>query len=157
MRFLGHLQCQAVANVSGQSHIVACVLEDMVDEAGGGGLTIGTGDADHLRVGVASGEFNLADDGNAGSLHLLHHGCRIRNSGALDNLVGVQDEFLSVVSLFPLDAACIQHFLVMRLDLAHVCDEDIKAFLLCQRCGTYAALCSSEYDYSFHILILFST
>ena len=40
VRILGHLKCQRVSDIAGQTCIVACFLEDVVDQRGGRGLTV---------------------------------------------------------------------------------------------------------------------
>ena len=75
------------------------------------------------------------------------------NAGALHHLVGIEDEFLRMLSFFPGHVILAEHFLVVLLYLAHVADEDIKAFHFCQRCCSNAALGGSKYYYSVHLFI----
>ena len=146
VRFLGHLQGQRVANVTSQTGIVACGLEDVVDEARRGGLSVGTRNADHLRRGVAPGELDLADDGDARSDGLGHHGGRVGDAGTLDDLVSREDEALGVLPLLPGDVAVVEHLLIARGYLRHVTHEHVETFFLGQYGGSCTALAGSEDD-----------
>ena len=48
VRIFCYLKRKAAADVTGQSGIVACFLEDVVDERGRCRLAVGAGDTDHL-------------------------------------------------------------------------------------------------------------
>ena len=140
MGFFGHLQCQAMTYVASQSHIIASSLEDVVYEACGCGLAVGTGDADHLGVGVSSSKFYLTDNGDVCLAHLLYHGRCVRYTRTLYYLISIKDKFFSVMTFFPFDAMLNEHLFVVCLDFASVRDKDIKTFLLCENCCTYTAL-----------------
>ena len=118
----------------------------MVDEAGGGGLAVRAGDANHCRRGIAPSELNLADDGYAGGLRLLYHRRGVGNAGALDNLVSVEDEALGVSALLPADAPVVEHLLIAQRNLSHVAHEHVEALFLGQHGGACTALAGSEND-----------
>ena len=154
VRILGHLQGQRVAYVAGQSGIVACIAEDVVDEAGGGGLAVRAGDANHLGVGVASCKLYLADDVRALVAQFLHHGRRVGNAGTLNHLVGVQNLGFGVAAFFPLYLVVVHQTLVLVLDFRHVRYKHVESFFLGQYGGTSTTLAGTQYHYSFHILFL---
>ena len=143
VRVFGHLVGQRVANVASQSGIVARRAEDVVDEAGGGGLAVAARDANHLRRGVAASELNLADDGDADGLGFDHHGSGVGDAGAFNDFVGVEDEALGVAAFFPADAPLIKHLLVAWGDGRHVAHQHVEALLLGQHGGSSAALSGS--------------
>ena len=120
MRIFSHLQGQRVADVTCQSGIVARLTEDMVDKAGGGGLAVRAGDADHVRLRVATGKLYLADDRYLLLNGLLHNGSRFGYAGTLDDLVGIQDLLLRMLAFLPLDVTVVQHLLVLVSYLRHV-------------------------------------
>ena len=115
----------------------------MVDKRGCGGLTIRSRDTNHLRVGVASCKLNLADDVDAFLHNLLNHGGGIGDAGTLDDLVGIEDLFLRVLSLLPLDIVGVHQLLVFLVNLRHVTDKYVEAFFLGEDGGTCAALSGS--------------
>ena len=121
VRFAGHLQRQAVADVARQPHVHAgLVFQDVIDQARRRGLAVASRDADHTGVGVASGKLNLADDRHAAFAQRRHHGCRVGDARALDHQVGLQDAFGRVAALFPGYALGVEHLLVAGLDAPHV-------------------------------------
>ena len=136
----GHLIGQALPDIARKAHVVARLLEDVVDERRGGRLTVTTRDTHHLGIGVASGKLNLRDDRYAPLLYLEHHGCIARYAGALDHLVGIQDERLGMLPVLPCDMILVEHLLVMLLDPRHIGEEYVETLLLCQDSGTYATL-----------------
>ena len=64
----GHLQGERLAYVACQSDIETAGLEDVVGHHRRGGLAIGSGDTDHLRISVSTRKLDFGDDGCA----LLH-------------------------------------------------------------------------------------
>ena len=92
----------------------------MIDERRGGSLSITSRDAYHLRIGVASGKLNLADDMNALGDNLLYHRSLVGDTRTLDDFVGIEDFFLGMLSFLPLDVTFIEHLLILILYLRHV-------------------------------------
>ena len=120
VRILSHLQRQRVADIACETGIIACLLEDMIDQRGGGGLTVRTRDADHLRVGVPACKLNLTDDMDAFLLNLHDHRSRIGDTRTLDDLVGIQDLCFRMLSLLPLYLAVVEHLLILIGNLRHI-------------------------------------
>lgn len=139
MRLFGDLQSQALPDVSGQSNVIAGILEYMEDEACGRCLSIAPGDAYHLGVGVTAGKFNLADDVCALLDELLYHRGFLRYAWTLDDLVGTEYFFLSVVSFFPFDVMVVEQLLVLVLNGRHIRNEHVEALCL----GKYGCPCST--------------
>ena len=92
----------------------------MIDERCGGGLTIRASDANHLRVGVSASELNLTEDMNTFTDDFLNHGSGIGDAWTLDNLVGIENLFLCVLSFFPFNLVVVQQFLIFVGNLRHV-------------------------------------
>ena len=143
MWVFGHLQSQASAYVSGQSGIISGLLEDVVYQAGGGGLAIAARYAYHLRVCVSSRKFYLADDVCALLHELLYHGSLLGNARTLYHLVGVQNLFFRVMALLPFYVMVVKHLLVFVFNGRCVRDKHVEAFLLGQYSGSGATLTSS--------------
>ena len=155
MLLLSHLQRQTVANITGQTHIVTRILQDVVDERRGGGLTVRTRDANHLGMGVSACKLNLRNDGDVLLLDLQNHRRILGNAWALDDLVGIEDQFLRMMSLFPNNLMTVQEFLILIFDGRHVADEHIKAFFLGQHSGSSTTFgCTQNYN-SFHLVLCF--
>ena len=53
-------------------------------------------------------------------LDLLYHGSGVGDAGALDNLIGIEDFLLAMMSLFPFNLMVIQLLLVFVGNLRHV-------------------------------------
>ena len=132
-----------MADVASQPYIIASRLEYVVDERCSGGLAVAAGYTYHLGVGIAPGKLYLADDVDA-LLHdfLYHRGFR-GYTGALDDLIGVQNQFLGVVALLPGYAVAVQQGLILILYVRHVGHKDVKSFLLGQHGGSCTALAGS--------------
>ena len=92
----------------------------MENETRRGGLTVGTGDTNHLRIRVTASELYLADDMDALGDGLADHRCRIGDARRLDNLVGRQHLFLRVPTFLPLYLVVIQQLLITVGNLRHV-------------------------------------
>ena len=153
---LGYLECQAAAYISCQAHIIACLLEYVIDKAGGGGLAVGTCHTNHPGMGITSGKLYLADDGNTCLTNLLHHGSIFRNTRTLDHLGGIEYLLLGVVAFLPLYSILSQNLLIVRLYLSEVTHEDIIPLDLGQCGSTNATLGSTQNYYSTHIVSLLS-
>ena len=137
---LRHLQRKAASDVSCKSHVVARLFEDVVDERGGRGLTVGTGDADHLGVGVSTGELDFGDDVNPLLPYFLNHWRLVGYSRALDDFVGIEDFLLRMLFLFPLNVVVVEQFLIFVLNFSEVGHEDLKSLLLCENGSSCSAL-----------------
>ena len=151
----GHLQGQRLAHVAGQSHVEAARLEDVVGHHRGGGLAVRAGDADHLCIGVTPGKLDLRDDGGA----LLHQPDHERggegHAGALDHLVGIEDELLGVgMPVLIGYLVLLEQRLVLVLDGRHVAQEHVEPLYFGQDGGTCAALSCAYDGYSFHCFII---
>ena len=153
MGFFCHLQSQRVADVASQSCVIASSLEYMIDEARCGGLSIGARDANHLRRGVAACKLYLADDGNACLDSLGDHRSRIGDARTLDNLVGIEDEALRMLSFLPGNAAFVEHLLIAWSYLRHVTHKHVETFFLRQHSSTGSAFSCSKYYDSFHFIL----
>ena len=151
VRVFCNLQGKAVADVPGQPGIIACIREDMIDEACRGRFPIAARDADHLGIGIPAGEFNLADNVCALFHEFSDHRGFFGNARALDDLVGIEDFLFRMVPLFPFDAMVVEQLLVFVLDGGHIGNEHIESFLLCQYGCTGSALAGTQYYDSFHI------
>ena len=92
----------------------------MVYQGGCGGLTVRTGNTDHLRVGIAPRKLNLTDDMNTFLNSHLYHRSRFGDTRTLNDLVGIENLFLSMLSFFPFNLSVIQHFFVLIGNLRHV-------------------------------------
>ena len=138
-----YLVSVAFADIAAQAHVEAGVLQQVVDERGGGGFAVGSGDANLLCAVVAARKFNLGHHADAFFADFLHHGYGTRDAGALDHLIRIEDEFLRVLPLFegnlPLPELCGIRF----LDLPLVAQEHIESFYFCQNSGSDATLCTS--------------
>ena len=138
-----HLVGQASPDITRKTHVVACTLEDVVDERCGGRLTVTTRDAHHLGVGVASGKLDFRDHGDTLFGNLAHHGRLGRYARALDYLIGIEDKFLGVLPILPCDMVLLEHLPVVLLYLRHVREEYIETLFLCQDGSAHAALASA--------------
>ena len=140
-----HLQRQAAAHVAGQAHVEARLLEDMVGELGGSGLTVAAGDADHLGIGIPSGKLNLAHDGNTLLDCLSHHGSRVGDTGALDDFVGIENLLGGVATLFPCDIILIEQILIGLSDVAGIAQPHVHTLHAGEHSGSSAALAATQY------------
>ena len=144
VRCFCHLQCEAVADVSGESDVHPRFPADVIDERSGGGFAVASRDANHAGIGEACGIFNFADDGNVSFAQFHNHRCRGRNAGAFDDFVGIEDFGFGVTALFPCDGVVVEERLVARLNWSHVGDEHVAALATCEDGGTHAALGGSQ-------------
>ncbi len=140
---LCHLQCQASADVASQAHVIACLLQDVVDEGRCRRLTIRTSNANHLRICVASSKFYFRNHMDTLLSDFHHHRCRVGNTWTLHHLVRIQNQFFCVMSFLPSNAMLIKLFLVFVLDDRHVGNKHIKSFHLCQDSSSCTALSCS--------------
>ena len=143
MRILCDLQSKALTDISGQTDIVSGTLKDMIDQRGGRCLAVAARDADHFGMSIPSGELNLADDMRVLSHQFLHHRSLFWDARAFDDLVGIQDFLLGVMTFLPFDLMVVKQFLVLVLDRRSVRYENIETFFLCQYGGSCTALAGS--------------
>ena len=156
--FLGsHLKGVALADVAAQAYVETGLLEQIVDQGGGGSLAVGTGYADLLGAVVARSEFNLGH--NVGSLgrQCLYHGRCGGDAGTLDHLVGVQYLVGGMSAFLEGDFPFAQHVGIFLLDASVVGEEYVKSFYFCEHRGSYAALGPAQYNYSCHNYLILST
>ena len=144
VRVACHLISQADAHVSGQGGVDACLGEDVVGEHGGGGLAVRAGYADHLGVGVASGELYLADDGDILPACLDDDGSVQRYAGALDDFVGAEYAGHRVAAFLEGYAFVDEPAAVLLCDSAAVAQEYVHAFVFGQDSGPETAFAGSE-------------
>ena len=86
------------------------------------------------------------DPDHTGFAHLFEHlmfGGIIRDTGAFDYLVGIQNEFFGMVSFFPGNLMAVEKFLILVLDSGHVRNKRLKSFDFSEYGCTCAAFASS--------------
>ena len=141
-----HLKSVALAYVASQSHVQPSLGEEVVDQGGGGGFAVGSGDADLFRIVVPGGKLDFGDDaGTLGGKFANQRGL-LRDARALDHLVGVEYQLTGVTALLVTDFPAIEHCRILLLNLSVVGKKHIKAFYLGEDCGSHAALGSSQYN-----------
>ena len=59
------------ADIAAHLHRHAGFAQDVADQAGGGGLAVGAGNADGASLEEGRGEFHFADDGHAAAARVL--------------------------------------------------------------------------------------
>ena len=112
---LCHLEGERVADVASQTSVYARLLEDVVYERGGSGLSVAARYAHHLGVGVTACKLDLADDVDALGHGFLDHRCLLGYARTLYDLVGSEDALLAVVLLLPLYVVVVEHLLIFVL------------------------------------------
>ena len=70
-----HLKRQTSSYISCQTHIVACLFQNVIDERGGGRLTIRTRNTNHLGIRISTSKFNFRDNRNLLFLDFHNHRC----------------------------------------------------------------------------------
>ena len=143
MMIFGYLQSKALADVACQTYIQTCTLENMVNQGSGGRFSVRTGDTNHFGISIASGKLYLGDHRCALSFQFQDDRGIIRDTGAFDNLVGIQNEFFGMVSFFPGNMMAVEKFLIFVLDGGHVRNKRLKSFYFCEYGCTCAAFASS--------------
>ena len=108
MILMRHLQRQRIADVPCQTDIQTRLLQDIENQRSSGGLSIRTGDADHLCMRVTRRELNLGDDRCALCLQFLNERCGQRNTRRFDNLVGIENQLLRMLAVLPFNAVLVQ-------------------------------------------------
>ena len=111
-----YLQGQALADVTGQSHVKTGTLENVIDERSGCGLAIRSSDTNHLGISISTGELNFADDGCALLAQFDNKRSLLGDTGTLDHLAGIENQLLGMVPLLPGDAVAVKQLLIARFD-----------------------------------------
>ena len=138
-----HLICEASADIACQSDVDTGIFQDVVGEHRCCGFAVTTGDAHHLGVGIASGEFNLRDYGDALCARFDDERGVFGNARALDYFVGIEDALLGVTAFFPCNVVLLKTLFVAVGNCAHVRQPYVEAFNLCKYGSTYAAFSAS--------------
>ena len=122
------LEGQRVTDIAREADIESGIAEDIIDERSSSGLTVRTGDTDHLGVGIARGEFDLGDDRRMLRPEFLDEGRGEGYTGGLDDFIGVEDEGLGMVAVFPCDGVLVEEGTIRITDRAAIGDKDVKTF-----------------------------
>ena len=95
VEFLGsHLISIALADVTAQTHVHSCLLEEMINQGSGSGLSVATCDAHLLCIVIATCELDFRDHIDAAVCEFSHHRGSCRDAGALDDLVCIENKIL---------------------------------------------------------------
>ena len=86
---------------------------------------------------------------------LLHHRHGTRDARGLDDLVGVEDQFLRVVAFLVGNVPLLQGFDIFVLDLPLVGQEDLVTFHFCKDGCAHSAFGAAQNDDSRHICFFF--
>ena len=89
---------------------------------------------------------DLGEDRDATLHGRAHDGRRVGYAGALDDLVGIEDLGLRVMTLFEGDTAIEQHRLVFLRDRATIGHEHVVALRPRQHRGSHATLARTQDD-----------
>ena len=138
-----HLQGVALAYVAAEADVQARLLEQVVDERGGSGLAVASGDADLLRAVVPCRELDFGDDVYAFLLRFPDHGRGARDARTLDDFVGIEYQLLAVLSLFVGYLPLLEHADVAVGYLPLVGEEHVESLDLCQDSGANSAFRST--------------
>ena len=125
---LSHLQCERASDVACKSCVIACCLEDVVDERRGCGLAIRARNANHLGVGVASGKFYLADDVYSLVDGLFYHWRFFWYARAFYYFVGIKNALFGVLLFLPFNVMVVEHSLIFVFYCRHVAYEHVESF-----------------------------
>ena len=142
VRALSHLERKAMANVSRQADIVACLAEDVIDERGRGRLAVAARDADGARGSgeVAARKLDFDQDGCAFLAQGTDGWCCVGDTWTLDGLIGLEQALHRVSTFLVGNLVKVQLGLEFVLDGTIVGHENIVTLLLCQNSGTDTAL-----------------
>ena len=143
MVIFGYLQSKTFADVACQTYVQTCAFENVVDQGSCCSLSVRTCNTDHFGISIASGKLNLGDHRCALSFQFQDDWGIIRDTGAFDNLVGIQNELFGMVSFFPGNMMAVEKFLIFVLDGGHVRNKRLKSFYFCEYGCTCAAFASS--------------
>ena len=143
MMLFGYLQSQALADISGQSYIQICTLKDVVDQGSSRCLSVGTGDTDHFCIGIASGKLDFGDNRCTLGFQFQDQRGVIRDTGAFNHLIGIQNEFFGMMSFLPGNMVAVQKVLILILDSGHIRNKCFKSFYFGEYGCTSAAFTGS--------------
>ena len=132
-----------VAYVAAEADVQARLLEQVVDERGGSGLAVASGDADLLRAVVPCRELDFGDDVYAFLLRFPDHGRGARDARTLDDFVGIEYQLLAVLSLLVGYLPLLEHADVAVGYLPLVGEEHVESLDLCQDSGANSAFRST--------------
>ena len=149
MFFSSYLQGKATADISCQSYIKTCTLKNMVDQRSGCGLAIGTSNANHYGIGIASSQLYLRDDGDLAFTQFHNERRIIRNTRTLHHFIGIQNFLFTMVSFFPFNVVFIHLGLVLVLNASSIRHKGVEAFQLSKYGSSRTTLGSSQNHYSF--------
>ena len=121
-----HLQGEAVADVSGQSHVQSRTLENVVNERSSGSLTVRTCNTNHFSVCITSGKFYLGDDRDTFLFQFQNQRRVIRDTGAFYHLIGIEYQLFGMLSFLPSNVIPVQQFLVFVFNGGHIGYERIE-------------------------------
>ena len=135
----GHLISVAHSDIASQTYVEACLLEQVVDQGSSRGLSVGSGNTDLLGRIVTACELDFGDYSDSFLFDLLHHRNGRRYARALDDLVGIQNQFLSMLTLLERDIPFLESLDILPVYLSLVGKKDIESFDFREYCGTHTA------------------
>ena len=100
----------------------------MVDQGSSRCLSVRTGDTDHFGIGIASGELDFGDDRCTLGFQFQDQRGFIRDTGAFDHLIGIQNEFFGMMSFLPGNMVAVKEFFILILDNGHIRNKCFKSF-----------------------------
>ena len=136
---LCHLECQRITDITSQTSIISSLLENVVYQRGCSGFSIRTSDADHLGIGIATSKLNFADDVDAFCNDFLDDRSCIGDAWALDDLVGIENLLLCMLTFFPFYLVIVEQLLVFVANLGHVGNKHVETFFLGKDSGSGSA------------------
>ena len=116
---------------------------------------VGPRDADLLGRVIPARELNLGDDVRPLRPKLLHHRHGTRDARGLDDLVGIEDQFLRVTAFLEGNVPLLQRFDILVLDLPLVGQEDLMTFHFCEDGCAHSAFSAAQNHDSRHIYLSF--
>ena len=124
-----HLKGETLADITGKSHVDTGILKNMVSEQCGSGLTVATGDAHHLSIGITPGKFNFGNNRNPLCKHFLHDGHGWSHSGALYYFISVKDKLLSVSAILKGNVLAFKLLTVSCRNSTEIRQKHVKALV----------------------------
>ena len=138
-----HLEGERVADISCQTDVKTGIAQDIIDERSGRGLAVRTGDADHFGISITRRKLDLGNDRCALCLQFLYKRSGQGNTRRFDNLVGIENQFLTMLAVFPCNTVLIQQRTIRLRDRSIVGNEHVKSFLFGQDSSTATGLSCS--------------
>ena len=126
--FGGYLVGVTLAYVSSQTHVQACLLEQVVEQGSGGGLAVGAGYADLLCLVVSGCELYFGDDLGPLLFEFSYDGCSRWYPWTFDDFVCSEDSLFAVTTLFIFYIPLFQGLDIFVLNLSTVREKDFQAF-----------------------------